>query len=337
MKNKLENRNFLTENQLIGMAEYRGIKNDQENKSATSDFTHTKRNDSYQKIDLRPESAIQRKMQVMANKSSINKDIQAFQNLANSANSPIAQMQRIANTTPIQRKTNISHSTANFTYKTGATSTESETVGTSMTAYLDPKDPVSGSEPGASEQKNLMKRLKGKYGLASWALIKGHLLNHDLGGFGVASNLFPITKDANGGHLRAAEYGVKEHLKTANTNHDKGNNPNGVLYQVNVQSGLDENSYGNGSKFVCNAWDINNIDGSRTLGDKFIDGIEIESNPGTATNEDGWAHDDEDETADNFSHAQSPNTWNHKGKGRRGRVGSSDFEKEIGRGSINVT
>lgn len=44
----------------------------------------------------------------------------------------------------------------------------------------------------------------------------------------------------------------------------------------------------------------------------------------------GWAHTlgDEDDAAENFSHAESPDTWEHKGTGKRGKKGSSAWEKE---------
>lgn len=235
-----------------------------------------------------------------------------------------------------QLKTKINHSASNFSYRTGPNSVSTERVGTNMTAFLDPADPVSGSEPGASEQKNLMKRLKGKYNLASWALIKGHLLNHDLGGFGVSDNLFPITKDANSSHLHAVEYGMKDYLTYVSQNRANHVNPNGVYYQVKVQSGLDEDSYKNGSQFICNAYTANDIDGNCTLYEKFIDNVVIESHPGPAIDENGWAHDGDDEDVDNFSHAESPDTWNHKGTGRRGRKGSSDWEKEQYNGRIST-
>src|SRR5690606_40364653 len=40
--------------------------------------------------------------------------------------------------------------------------------------------------------------------------IKGHLLNHHIGGPGDNSNMYPITSAANGAHLRNVETQVKD-------------------------------------------------------------------------------------------------------------------------------
>lgn len=39
--------------------------------------------------------------------------------------------------------------------------------------------------------------------------IRGHLLNHNIGGLGVPDNMFPLTSNANGNHLRQAESTIK--------------------------------------------------------------------------------------------------------------------------------
>lgn len=83
-------------------------------------------------------------------------------------------------------------------------------VGKKMNALLDPRDPVKGSATNSTVQKGLMDRLGRAY-------LKGHLLNHDLGGLAIAANLFPITYAMNSQHNRMAEEPVKRSLYAGNT------------------------------------------------------------------------------------------------------------------------
>lgn len=101
-------------------------------------------------------------------------------------------------------------------------------VGHLTTAKLDPQDPIHGSEPGA-HQKDLMNAIKPD-NYKTNPFIKGHLLNHHLGGLGIADNMIPITEHANALHEMYVEQGVKnlvyanrikaiyknEHLEKAN-------------------------------------------------------------------------------------------------------------------------
>ncbi|MDR0949548.1 MAG: hypothetical protein LBM69_08560, partial [Lachnospiraceae bacterium] len=68
---------------------------------------------------------------------------------------------------------------------------EQRVVGNYMIAHLDPEDPRNGSETGQTEQAGLMRWLGNQE--VNSLLIKGHLLNHDLGGLGISENLFPLT------------------------------------------------------------------------------------------------------------------------------------------------
>jgi len=85
------------------------------------------------------------------------------------------------------------------------------TVGLSMTAdWLWQKHPK-GSPSSRSEQVQLMSQLitEPKNPSAD-KFIRGHLLNEELGGLGVAANMFPITANANSQHLRSTESKVKK-------------------------------------------------------------------------------------------------------------------------------
>ena len=136
-----------------------------------------------------------------------------------------------------------------------------DTVSTGMTA--DPVGPDKigkGSEPLGSALKVVMGKLitapeqknPSKY-------IKGHLLNHHIGGPGTGQNMYPITAEANKKHNTSIEEEVKAWVEKQSY---------WVYYQVNV-AGISENivhpnqkhpdNYIN-SKFVCKAY-IRNTDG----------------------------------------------------------------------------
>lgn len=144
-----------------------------------------------------------------------------------------------------------------LTQKTG--SLGGDMVGLEMTVdWLGPKHPT-GSVPENSAQTKLMGLLvtEPKKGVSSDSkYIRGHLLNHELGGKGNAANMFPITGYANGQHLRSTEGKIKKWLEVQDIKKPKY----WVWYQVKVQgvsSKLDAgpksaNNWVN-SEFVCHA------------------------------------------------------------------------------------
>ncbi|EJL94041.1 hypothetical protein PMI16_00396 [Herbaspirillum sp. CF444] len=77
-------------------------------------------------------------------------------------------------------------------------------VGTKMTATLYKQSPLKGSPVG--NQWLWMDALKKR---ANTTVIRGHLLNHDLGGRGLPYNLFPISNAANQEHSNKVEQRVK--------------------------------------------------------------------------------------------------------------------------------
>lgn len=90
-----------------------------------------------------------------------------------------------------------------------------------MEAYLDPADPQHGSAPGNVLSKTMEALEKAGY----LQMVRGHLLNDNLGGPGIACNLFPITAAANHLHLLNAENHIKQYLSNKNV---------GVMYCVEV-------------------------------------------------------------------------------------------------------
>lgn len=113
-----------------------------------------------------------------------------------------------------------------------------EMVGHEMTAHIDHTDPIQGSAPGDGVQSLLMGTLKSE---GYMRMIRGHLLNGQFGGLGIAANLFPITSSANSKHKNHVENPIKQQIK-------KGKD---IDYSVTVQSANDISNPD--AKFVCDA------------------------------------------------------------------------------------
>jgi hypothetical protein len=99
-----------------------------------------------------------------------------------------------------------------------------DTVGMKMTAKKLKKSSIGkhtnlkGSPPAANQQATLMSFLPTNPKLPKPdKFIKGHLLNHNIGGPGKDFNMFPITASANGTHLSAVETDVKSWVLSGNT------------------------------------------------------------------------------------------------------------------------
>ncbi len=101
-------------------------------------------------------------------------------------------------------------------------------VGTKMTAKLYEKSPLKGSPVG--NQWLWMDALKER---ARTKVIRGHLLNHDLGGKGLPHNLFPISNAANQEHSNQVEQKVKGWLY-GDGKKDTAVNP--LTYEVEVKN-----------------------------------------------------------------------------------------------------
>lgn len=134
----------------------------------------------------------------------------------------------------------VNTTSANYQYNN---QTQSETVGRSMRATLDPGTPINGSAPGDDEQSGLMDYLKNTKDFRS--MKRGHLMNGQLGGPGIATNMFPITSRANTHH----QLFVENYLKQAIANNV------GVMYQVDVNSEYDADTSLQGkAEFKCHSW-----------------------------------------------------------------------------------
>lgn len=99
-------------------------------------------------------------------------------------------------------------------------------IGLKMVAKLDPEEVVTGSATTA-DNYDFMKGIRAYYGAAG--VIRGHLLNHDLGGYGVPENLYPISSMANSQHSDRVEQNVKGALFDS-----AKNTKNDINYQVVV-------------------------------------------------------------------------------------------------------
>jgi len=148
---------------------------------------------------------------------------------------------------------------------------ESETAGMHAEAYLDPADPVNGSAPSGSALSGVMGDLSN---LGYKSMIKGHLLNGQLGGPGVAENLFPITSSANSKHKNFAENVIKQHIAYGGHH--------GIYYSVEVTDANYSTKNPSG-KFTCEAYYWNQSKGhSHSAVDKkqaYLKPLDIESTP----------------------------------------------------------
>ncbi|WP_186280037.1 DUF4157 domain-containing protein [Fluviicola chungangensis] len=113
-------------------------------------------------------------------------------------------------------------------------------VGSYMKAELDPNDAKTGSDTGGSNAySGLFNHLQSKTA-STW--VRGHLLNHDLGGVAHYNNLFPITTAANNEHKYEVEYPVKHWLE----------NDCEITYEVTAEkTGNDQDGDG---VFKCDAY-----------------------------------------------------------------------------------
>jgi hypothetical protein len=114
-----------------------------------------------------------------------------------------------------QAKTNIEHKSKNLQIDG-----KDYVVGKKMEATLDVADPIMGSATG---QQWIWTRALG-YKYRSARIVRGHLLNHDLGGEGAPCNLYPISSSANAEHSSKVEQNVKELLNKAAEENIKANN-----------------------------------------------------------------------------------------------------------------
>jgi hypothetical protein len=165
-------------------------------------------------------------------------------------------------------------------------------VGKNMVAKLDPEDPVQGTATG----KNWTWMRALKHTLQE-KMIRGHLLNHDLGGFGIPANLYPITHRANMDHKNRIEYPLKATLtklfglnkKKSKTDKDR------LIYEVRVDGDFPNAKFHIGAK---SEKENDSID--KLL--KGVDGYDVVSTPGSKSAISQATH----------PNAKVPANWHHQ-------------------------
>jgi hypothetical protein len=157
--------------------------------------------------------------------------------------SRINAIQRMANnaTQPIQLKSKVVNQGQDYTW--GANKTK---VGHKMQAWLEPGSLVQGESANLNkDQDAMMTAIRSTYGIVGGDLVKGHLLNDNLGGKAMNNNLFPITRAANKQHLLTTENYAKEEL---------WGNKKPIWYTVEVVGTPNINTHQQGFKVSIGSW-----------------------------------------------------------------------------------
>ena len=192
--------------------------------------------------DSRPDAARQLRLSEMANSSSRAARLSAQAGTMQSAvKLPLQRMLSGKSQPPVQLATNIAYGgLTDFSYKpSNDDDAVTGRVATAMKAELDPTDPKTGTDTAGSNAFDELFASLQKNTATSW--VRGHLLNHDLGGIAFYNNLYPITTNANGEHYHEVEKLVKHWIGRKNY----------VTYQVKAEKdGDDETPDG---KFICHA------------------------------------------------------------------------------------
>lgn len=252
--------------------------------------------------------------------SDIGEVLQAYRKRESSFGDIFQSQNRHVNGKIAQLATKITHYTAAYTYHPDPTqtATKTETVGSKMEAYLDPAQSINGSSPG-DDQTELMQSLKQRYGKkpTSSCFLKGHLLNDNLGGFGVKENLFPLTSSANGFHKNRVENFVKECLYSPMISKRK----RGLYYEVEVDSKFDDTK--TGDKFKCKLQECDPTTHVKVLPPLGCIEIfsDLSASSGSATIDDKVG----------FPSKDIPTSWQSRGAGRR-----KDFDAHQRAGKIAV-
>lgn len=136
-----------------------------------------------------------------------------------------------------QLKTTINNYSQSYTYAKNKT----QMVGKTMEAWLDPAQPIRGQSANLNtSQDDMMNTIRDSYGIKGGNVVKGHLLNDNLGGSALSNNLFPITKGANSAHLGYVENVAKLELWKQGQ---------GIYYRVDVDGAANINTPE--ARFIC--------------------------------------------------------------------------------------
>ncbi len=167
---------------------------------------------------------------------------------------------------PIQMVTKVINHEVGYFYDDIYSKTK-ETVGTRVDVLLDPYNPRQGSEPG-SDLTLTMWKINHHCGV-NW--VRGHLLNHNLGGPGIASNLYPISKSANSYHCQYVENKVINKLGEIEGNMENKE----IYYSVKVTEAAHRVSNPK-SMFTCDAYVIDKNNNKQEV---LFKGINVISKP----------------------------------------------------------
>lgn len=108
---------------------------------------------------------------------------------------------------PVQMKSYVKNVGQQYKYA----KKKSQMVGLKMQAWLDPTQPLRGQSANLNtSQDEMMGQIRADYGIKGGNVVKGHLLNDNLGGSALSTNLYPITKAANSAHLGYVENVAKD-------------------------------------------------------------------------------------------------------------------------------
>ncbi len=220
--------------------------------------------------DNRPQAIAQRQLQQVASNSPRVQQLKALQQTANnsSAVKQLRAVQALANSSKnLQHNTVAGNNTVQLeaagvskygmltgnsdkakqlginktkvSFNTDKLASTGETVGVTMTANPLGPDHPQGSSPDNAASKKHIDHFN-KYD----TYIRGHLLNGNIGGPGIAENLFPITAQANSLHYQLIEKYVEEWVNTFKYY---------VYYQVEVKNRNDKNGE---ADLECKAYPI---------------------------------------------------------------------------------
>src|SRR3989338_8484413 len=135
-------------------------------------------------------------LQQLSNTSARVMQLKALAKMADE--SPLIQLR--SNGQVIQLASRVDWTSQQFQYNDAAGDLQTEEVGRTMTAHLEPDHPIKGADADSTSSPDLYNALKRHWEPGSKSWVRGHVLNHDLGGPNTTPNLFPITGHANGDH-----------------------------------------------------------------------------------------------------------------------------------------
>jgi len=159
-------------------------------------------------IPINDDEGLEHEADVMGGRALASGQILLTQKKSISKANSVTQARSGSKTT--QLATEISYTQAQINYWRGGANYGPMTVGRIADAFLDPADPKTGSRTGAAPHPSV-------YTNGNWpTLYQGHLLNANLGGQAISSNLFPVTPSFNSQHSSIIEDNVKAELLDLN-------------------------------------------------------------------------------------------------------------------------